>query len=93
MFGKEYEDFLRNYLELPYGLPSHDTIQRVFAIVPSEFWENFQKRWNALLNSEEGEKVKCLLAIDGKTQTGNGNKNQKGNYIVSEVDERGFCLG
>ncbi|MBC5689121.1 ISAs1 family transposase [Mediterraneibacter sp. NSJ-55] len=81
------------YLELPHGLPSHDTIQRVFAIVPSEFLENFQKRWNELLNSEEGKKIKRLLAIDGKTQRGNGNKNQKGNHIVSAVDERGFCLG
>ena len=93
VFGKEHEDFLRNYLELPYGIPSHDTIQRVFAIVPSGFLENFQKKWNELLNSEEGEKVKRLLAIDGKTQRGNGNKNQKGNHIVSAVDERGFCLG
>ena len=23
VFGKEHEDFLRNYLELPYGIPSH----------------------------------------------------------------------
>lgn len=93
VFGKEHENFLRNYLELPYGIPPHDTIQRVFAMVPSEFLENFQKRWNELLNSEEGEKIKRLLAIDGKTQRGNGNKNQKGNHIVSAVDERGFCLG
>ena len=27
------------------------------------------------------------------TQRGNGNKKQKGNHIVSAVDERGFCLG
>lgn len=26
------------------------------------------------------------------TQRGNGNKKQKGNHIVSAVDERGFCL-
>lgn len=38
--------------------------------------ENFQKRWNELLNSEEGEKVKRLLAIDGKTQRGNGKKSE-----------------
>ena len=93
VFGKEHEDFLRNYLELPNGIPSHDTIQRVFAMVPSEFLESFQKKWNEMLNSDEGRKVKRLLAIDGKTQRGNGNKNQKANHIVSAVDERGFCLG
>ena len=93
VFGREHEPFLRNYLELPNGIPSHDTIQRVFAMVPSEFLENFQKRWNEMLNSNEGNKIKKLLAIDGKTQRGNGNKNQKGNHIVSAVDEKGFCLG
>lgn len=93
VFGREHEDFLRNYLELPNGIPSHDTIQRVFAMVPSEFLENFQKQWNEMLNSSEGSKIKRLLAIDGKTQRGNGNKNQKANHIVSAVDEKGFCLG
>lgn len=93
VFGREHEIFLRNYLELPHGIPSHDTIQRVFAMVPSEFLENFQKQWNEMLSSDEGEKVKRLLAIDGKTQRGNGNKNQKANHIVSAVDEKGFCLG
>lgn len=46
-----------------------------------------------MLNSSEGSKIKRLLAIDGKTQRGNGNKNQKANHIVSAVDDRGFCLG
>ena len=93
MFGKEHEDFLQNYLELPNGIPSHDTLQRVFAMVPTEFLESFQQKWNEMLSSDEGEKVKRLLAIDGKTQRGNGNKNQRPNHIVSAVDERGFCLG
>lgn len=93
MFGKEHEAFLRNYLELQNGIPSHDTLQRVFAMVPSEFLESFQQKWNEMLSSNEGEKVKRLLAIDGKTQRGNGNKNQRPNHIVSAVDERGFCLG
>ena len=48
VFGKEHEDFLRNYLELPNGIPSHDTLQRVFVMVPSEFMESFQKRWNTV---------------------------------------------
>lgn len=65
-----------------------------FAMVPSEFLESFQQKWNEMLSSDEGgEKVKRLFAIDGKTQRGNGNKYQKQNHIVSAVDERGFCLG
>ena len=30
-------------------------------MVPSEFLENFQKKWNELLNSDEGEKVKLNM--------------------------------
>jgi predicted transposase YbfD/YdcC len=93
IFGKEHETFLREYLELPNGIPSHDTIQRVFAMVSPEFLSKFQAQWNEMLNREEGEKLKKILAVDGKTQRGNGNKNQKGNHIVSAVDEDGFCLG
>lgn len=92
VFGREHEDFLRNYLELPNGIPSHDTFQRVYAMVSSEFLENFQKRWNEMLNSDEGDRIKRLLAIDGKIQRVNSSKNQKANHIVSAVDEKCFCL-
>jgi predicted transposase YbfD/YdcC len=93
VFGKEHKEFLHEYLELPNGIPSHDTIQRVFAMVAPEFLKRLQALWNEMLNSDEGEKIKKILAIDGKTQCGNGNKNQKANHIVSVVDENGFCLG
>ena len=43
VFGKEHKYFLREYQELPYRIPSYDTIQTVFAMVPSKFLENFQK--------------------------------------------------
>lgn len=92
-FGQEHEGFLRRYLALENGIPSHDTIQRVFAMVSAGFLERFQQQWNEMLNSEEGERIKKILAIDGKTQRGNGNKKQKANHIVSVVDENGFCLG
>jgi predicted transposase YbfD/YdcC len=93
IFGREHETLLRKYLELPNGIPSHDTIQRVFAMVSPEFLQGFQKLWNEMLSSDEGDRIKKILALDGKTQRGNGNKNQKANHIVSAVDENGFCLG
>ncbi|GHU82674.1 putative transposase [Clostridia bacterium] len=92
-FGEEHEEFLRKHLELPNGIPSHDTIQRVMAMVSPEFLQSFQTQWNEMMNTDEGGKIKKILAIDGKTQRGNGNKNQKANHIVSAVDENGFCLG
>ena len=92
-FCKEHEEFLREYFELPNGIPSHDTIQRAFAIVSPEYLQWFRNRFNELLNTNEGEKVRKILGLDGKTQRGNGNDEQKGNHIVSAVDENGFCLG
>ena len=92
-FAQEHEEFLRKYLELPNGIPSHDTIQRVFAMVSPEFLQKIQTQWNDMLNSGEGEKLQKILALDGKTQRGTGTSNQKANHIVSAVDENGFCLG
>jgi len=44
--------------------------------------ETFQIRWNEMLNSNQGDKLKKILAIDGKTQRGNGSAAQKPNHIV-----------
>ena len=92
-FGVTNEKFLRKYLELPNGVPSHDTIQRVFSMVSPLYLQAFQKRWNEVMSGEMGNKIKKILAIDGKTQRGNATSSQKGNHIVSAVDEYGFCLG
>ena len=80
-FAMEKEKFLRKYLELPNGIPSHDTIQRVFAMVSPEFLTKFQKRWNELLNGGQGEKLKKIFALDGKTQRGNKRGGQEPNHI------------
>ena len=64
-FGREHEGFLREYLDLPNGIPSHDTIQRVFAMLAPEFLQRFQRLWNEMLNSREGEKVRRILGING----------------------------
>jgi hypothetical protein len=93
IFCKAHEEFLREYFELEYGIPSHDTIQRAFELVSPEYLQSFRQRFNELLNTNEGEKVRKILSLDGKTQRGNGNDEQKANHIVSAVDENGFCLG
>jgi predicted transposase YbfD/YdcC len=62
-------------------------------MVSPAYLEGLQCRFNELLNANEGEKVRKILAIDGKTQRGNASDTQKANHIVSCVDENGFCLG
>lgn len=93
VFGMTNEKFLRKYLTLANGVPSHDTIQRVFSMVSPEYLQAFRKRWEEVMNGNGGERVKRLLGIDGKTQRGNATASQKANHIVSAVDDRGFCVG
>jgi len=93
LFGITNEKFLRKYLELPYGIPPHDTIARVFAMVSREYVQAFRKRWDEVMCGNSGERIKGILGIDGKTQRGNATAEQKANHIVSAVDERGFCIG
>jgi len=92
-FGIANEKFLRKYLELPNGIPSHDTIQRVFAMVSPEYLQSLRKRWDEVMSGNMGGKLKRILGIDGKTQRGNGTATQKPNHIVSAVDDKGFCIG
>jgi predicted transposase YbfD/YdcC len=93
LFAAANEEPLRKYLELPHGIPSHDTIQRVVAMVSPEYLQEFRRRWNEIMAGGMGEKIKKILALDGKTQRGNGNDWQKANRIVSAVDNGGFCIG
>ncbi|MDR0326071.1 MAG: ISAs1 family transposase [Oscillospiraceae bacterium] len=93
VFCREHEELLREYFVLEYGIPSHDTIERAFEMLSPEYLQEFRNRFNELMNINEGEQVRKILSLDGKTQCGNGNSEQKANHIVSAVDENGFCLG
>jgi len=63
-FAEVREDWLRKFLDLPNGIPSHDTIYRVFSrINPKQLNEVLVKWTNGLNNSLEGK----VVAIDGKT--------------------------
>lgn len=93
-FAECHEKFLRQYIDLENGIPSHDTLQRVMGSIDPQHMQNLYEKWNALLSTDEGEKLKKIICIDGKTMRGNGNRHQKPNHIVSAwSDEDGFCLG
>jgi predicted transposase YbfD/YdcC len=92
-FAVGNEKFLRKYLGLPNGIPSHDTIQRVLAMVSPEYLQEFRKRWDEAMSGNMGEKIRRILSLDGKTQRGNKTASQKANHIVSAVNDGGFCVG
>jgi predicted transposase YbfD/YdcC len=63
-FGKEKEQWFRTFLELPKGVPSHDTFGRVFSLInPEEFAKCFVS-WIRSAFPLAGSDV---VAIDGKT--------------------------
>jgi len=63
-FAKAKEGWLKRYLELPNGIPSHDTFGRVFASLNAEAFQAGFSRWvQAVFRVTKGQ----VVAIDGKT--------------------------
>lgn len=59
--------FFRKYLKLPCGIPSHDTFNRVFAIMDPLVLEKHYQEWIELFRQKYEEQVICN---DGKTIKG-----------------------
>ena len=63
-FGQAKEAWLRTFLQLPAGVPSHDTFGRVFArIDPAPFAACF-RQWSASVAALIPDEI---MAVDGKT--------------------------
>jgi predicted transposase YbfD/YdcC len=88
-FGKEREEWLRDFLELPNGIPDSDTFRRVFErLEPGELLKCLNK-W-----IEEQRDTRAVINIDGKTIRGSGNAEHKAYHVVSAwVAENQMTLG
>ena len=63
LFGRVKEPFLRQFLRLPNGIPSHDTFSRVFRLLdPVKFHACFLRFMQRFAEATQG-----VVAIDGKT--------------------------
>jgi predicted transposase YbfD/YdcC len=62
-FGKAKEAFFTDLLNLPNGIPSHDTFGRVFALIDPKQFEASFVQWVQGIS----QTVKGVVAIDGKT--------------------------
>jgi predicted transposase YbfD/YdcC len=81
-FGYAKEEWLRTFLELPNGIPSHDTFGRIFAILNPKVFETCFLNW---INSLTIDIQREIIALDGKTVRGSGNKRRgdKAIHLVS----------
>jgi predicted transposase YbfD/YdcC len=79
-FGRKRRDWLKRFLQLPNGIPSHDTFERVFdRLKPSAFQACFREWVPAV---QEALDIKHV-AIDGKTLRSSGAANLGPLHLVS----------
>jgi predicted transposase YbfD/YdcC len=93
LFGKTKIDWLKTFLRLPNGIPSHDTFGRVFAALnPEEFESSFMEWVQAINQLTQGQ----VIAIDGKQLRGSHDSGIGKNaiYMVSAwATENQLVLG
>lgn len=70
-FAKKKEKWLKKYLELPNGIPSHDTIQRVISILnPHTLYSDTINYLINKINLITSNDTRDILSMDGKTSNG-----------------------
>jgi predicted transposase YbfD/YdcC len=79
-FGQKRLDWLQRFLELPNGIPSHDTFERVFDRIHPQAFQACFRAWVQAIST--ALKIKHV-AIDGKTLCGSGSAKLGPLHLVS----------
>jgi len=80
-YGQAKQEWLKRFLELPNGIPSHDTFARIFSLINSEkFQECFVSWMKSVARKTDGE----VIAIDGKSLKNSYDK-KFGNRAINMV--------
>jgi len=91
-FGKGQLDWLRKFFPFKNGIPSHDTLGRLFQRLNTELFSDCFSQWvSELSESTKGE----LIAVDGKRLRGSYDKssNKSALHIVSAyATSQKLCL-
>jgi predicted transposase YbfD/YdcC len=69
-YVKFHKDLFERYLELPNGIPSHDTLSRTFAAIDPVLWQTIFAEWMAEKGPEATEAMVLMLGLDGKQLRG-----------------------
>lgn len=88
-FGRERQEWLKSFLELPNGIPDSDTFRRVFERLKPEELSKALYNW---LDAERSRRA--VVAIDGKTIGGSKSAEHRAYHVVSAwVAENQITLG
>lgn len=93
LYGRSKLAWLRTFLELPNGIPSHDTFRRVFMLIDPDTFEAGFATWVGSLTAGFEREV---VAIDGKTirRSFDHGREQPPLHVVSAwASEQGLVLG
>lgn len=92
-YGRAKEPFLRQFLNLEHGIPSHDTFGRVFSLLDAEAFQERFARWvEQVFVVTRGQ----VIAIDGKTarRSGDSTIGKDAIHLVSAwASQNGLLLG
>ena len=91
-YGKVKREWLKTFLTLPFGIPSHDTFNRVFAALdPEEMEKGFVAWVSSIAKLTAGE----VVAIDGKTLCGTRETGKKKlvHMVSAWAEGNGLVLG
>ena len=92
LFGEEKEAWLKTFLALPGGIPSHDTFGRVFAALEPTAFQTCFLNWVQAVAPTTGKHI----AIDGKTLRGSHDRpsGHSALHLVSAwASDAGLVLG
>ena len=93
LYGRSKLVWLRTFLDLPNGIPSHNTFRRVFMVIDPDAFEAGFAAWVGSLTAGFEREV---VAIDGKTVRGSFDhgREQSALHVVSAwASEQGLVLG
>jgi predicted transposase YbfD/YdcC len=79
-FGRKRRDWLKGFLQLPNGIPSHDTFERVFERLNPQVFQACFREWIRAI--QQALPIKHL-AIDGKTLRSSGTAKLGALHLVS----------
>lgn len=79
-FGRHKKQWLRQFLKLEHGIPSHDTFRRVFSLIRPDQFMDALVEWTQAIREQIAREV---VAIDGKSLRRSGRTKESMVHVIS----------